>query len=44
MTDFLDNKGTLFEFSLTGAPSVFPDLDKMATPRRYVKSESTVHL
>ena len=44
MTDYSKYKGTLFEFSLLGAPSAFPALEKMVTPRRYVQGESSIHL
>lgn len=36
--------GIEFEFLRPGAASFFTNLPKMATPRRYVKGESTIHL
>ena len=44
MTDFSTSKGTIFEFSHQGVPSSFPGMAQMATPRRYIKSESITAL
>lgn len=44
MTDLKTYRALQYEFLMQGVKPVFPGIPKMATPRRYVKSESTFHL
>ena len=43
-TDFMQYKTTEFEFLQQGVMPSHPGIPQMATPRRYIKSQSTVHL
>ena len=42
-TDMVTHMSTEFEFLQQGVTPSFPGIPKMATPRRYVKGESTIH-
>ena len=44
MTDLIMHRGAQYEFLMQGVTPGFPGKPKMATPRRYVESESTFHL
>lgn len=44
MTDFAEYKNVQFEFLQQGVTPAYPGLVKMATPRRYINSESTLHV
>lgn len=44
MTDLITYRDLQYEFLMQGAKPRFPGKTKMATPRRYFKSESTFHL
>ena len=44
LTDLTMYKGLQFEFLMRGVTPAFSGTPKMATPRRYITSESTVHL
>ena len=43
-TDLFIYKGTEFEFLYQGVSASYPNLPKMITPRRYIESESTIHI
>ena len=44
ITDLITYRSLQYEFLMQGVTPVFPGKLKMATPRRYVKSESIFHL
>ena len=43
-TDLFKYKGAEFEFLYRGVSPSYPNIPKMTTPRRYIESESTVHI
>ena len=44
VTELAEYKSTQFEFLQQGVTPSYPGSVKMATPRRYINSESTVHV